>query len=105
MPSVRCFVSTLPPVVYGGMVGNGPFPAGATPISPANGRSGTRMPLILSNHANFAPSGRSQIFNDAVVNSSASRPKPGMMPVQPHSAVDTDRISICSVSPGSALSM
>ena len=56
-PSVRCRRSRLPPLRRGGIVECCPGSSGATPITPQNGASGTRMPGLS---VVYEPSRRSQ---------------------------------------------
>ena len=44
LPAVSCLMSMFPPLLRGGAVTCAPGSASATPITPRNGASGTRMP-------------------------------------------------------------
>jgi hypothetical protein len=88
----------LPPNTSGGMVEWAPSSSGATPSSPQNGASGIWTP-----GRNSARPPDSRVMRSAgSVKSSASRPKPGMLAVQPQSAGWKSSSSISRVSPGSA---
>src|SRR5688572_1360115 len=89
----------LPPWRSGGIVERGPV-SGATPTSPQNGASGTRMPG--QNSTRSAAASSRVIFRWPSGKSSASRPKPAIDAVQPQSAGVKSSSSTWSVSPGSA---
>src|ERR1700737_2371900 len=74
-------MSIFPPALCGGMVLCDPGSAGATPIVPQNGLSGTRAPGPYTAGAAKLFS-YVQIFSAGCVNSSASSPNPGTMAVQ-----------------------
>src|ERR1700736_1756780 len=93
-------MSMLPPTLRGGTMLCRPFSAGATPIVPANGRSGTRPPGPYM--AGARPVSYFQILSFGSGNWSASRPKPGMLPVQPQPEGWNDKTLILSASPGLA---
>src|SRR5471032_1351210 len=94
----------LPPTLRGGTMLCRPASAGATPIVPANGRSGTRPPgpymAGVSRLVSYF-----QMCSFGSGNWSASRPKPGMLPVQPQPEGANDRTFTFSASPGCAPSM
>src|ERR1700681_224095 len=97
-------MSIFPPALCGGIVLCDPGSAGATPIVPQNGLSGTRAP-----GPNTAGAAKlfsyDQIFSAGCVNSSASRPNPGTMAV--HAEPDGSKLSsvTLSASPGTAPSI
>ena len=81
-PGCRCLMSMLPPQRRGGTIEWLPGSAGASPIVPGNGANGSVM--SSANRTRPADASTSEIRSHGAVNSSASRPKPGMIAVQPH---------------------
>ena len=94
-------MSRLPPTRRGGTTECRPGSAGALPIVPANGFSGTRAFLPKSAGSSEAAS-YFQMFSAGSLNWSASSPKPGMFAVQPKPDGLNASIVTFSASPGSA---
>lgn len=91
-------MSMFPPHRLGGTIECSPGSAGATPIVPGNGSNGSST----SSRKATRPSSIVEIRSHGSGNSSASRPKPGMIAVQPQSRGRSARISTSSTSPGAA---
>ena len=100
MPARKCFVSRLPPQRDGGTIECSPGSAGATPMVPGNGRYGSVIESLQTTRNRCWST--FEIFSHGSVNSSASRPKPGISAVQPQSCGRNSTISISSTSPGEA---
>src|SRR3546814_732588 len=94
-------MSMLPPTRRGGTTECCPGSAGARPMVPQNGFRGTLPPAPYSAGANDCGS-YFQIWSAGSLNWSASRPKPGMLAVQPQPEGVRPRIVTLIASPGSA---
>src|ERR1700730_461913 len=88
----------LPPKMPGGRVRNSPSSAGATPMTPQNGRKGTTAGV---RDRLISPSS-SQRKRNGWENRCLRNPRPSTTLVQPQPLWATSRTSICSTSPGSA---
>src|SRR5579862_6162965 len=100
-PSLRSRISMLPPVAYGGMVLKLPASAGATPVVPQKGFTGTRAkePKAAGEEKLLS---YDQMCNAGLGKSSAKSPKLGITPVQAQPDGSKPSIVTLSVSPGSA---
>src|SRR5471032_1045437 len=94
-------MSILPPTLRGGTMLCSPASAGATPIVPAKGRRGTLPPGPYIAGARVVAS-YFQIWSFGSLNWSASRPKPGILAVQPQPDGLNESTFILSASPGCA---
>ena len=90
----------FPPKRDGGTIECSPGSGIATPSVPGKGRCGS---VTISPKRTFpAAASTSEIRSHGSGNSSARRPKPGMIAVQPQSLASKARSSTSSTSPGSA---
>ena len=95
----RCLMSMLPPHVRGGTI---EWLAGLGRRDPdgARERSERKRDVVARTRTRPLDASTSEIRSHGSVNSSASRPKPGMIAVQPQRAGRSSRISTASTSPG-----
>ena len=97
-------MSMFPPTRRGGTILCVPVSAGATPIVPQNGLSGTRPPGSYAQGVSCSLL-YFQIVKAGSGNCSAKSPNPGIIAVQPQPDGEKDSIVTLSVSPGLAPSI
>src|SRR5262245_6427891 len=90
----------LPPFARGGMVTSIESVAGATAITPANGRIGTA--ILSLKRTTVSPGENLKILRKGSLNSSARNPNPGIDAAQPQSFTSTLWTVTASTSPGVA---
>ena len=100
VPAVMWRLSMFPPFALGGIVTNIESVAGATPITPGNGRRGIVIRSV--NATSVAPGAIANVLRYGSVNSSDRNPNPGKTAVHAHSPTSRWCNVTARMSPGSA---